>query len=226
MIRVRHILDKFNILADHLSRMDRPLKTKWALDQLIANSIIQMLNYPNLDLFATILSHTIRYYHKLPLYVSPVPDNHALAVDALSMNWNLLHAYAFPPTILIPSVLAKIHHSWCRIVLIAPLWPQCPWFSEVLQLLVSAPIHLPLFPNLLTQSKGKFLHPNLPLLNFHDWELSSSQLEIKSFRKVLQTLSQNQDEHLLRKSVIHNWWYSPIGVIERRLIRSRPLLQL
>ena len=52
-----------------------------------------------------------RFNHKLPLYVSPVLDNHALAVDALSMNWNLLHAYAFPPTILIPLVLAKIHES-------------------------------------------------------------------------------------------------------------------
>ena len=60
------------------------------------------------------------------------------------------HAYAFPPTILIPSILAKICQSQCRIVLIAPFWPQRPWFSELLQLLVSAPIHLPLFPRLLT----------------------------------------------------------------------------
>ena len=62
------------------------------------------------------------------LYVSPVLDNHALAIDALSINWNFLHAYAFPPTILIPSVLAKIRQCQCSIVLIAPLWPQCPWF--------------------------------------------------------------------------------------------------
>ena len=30
---------------------------------------------------------------------------------------------------------------------------------------------------LLTQAKGKFQHPNLPLLALHAWELSSSQLE-------------------------------------------------
>ena len=86
MIRVCHIPGRFNILADHLSRLDRPLKTEWALDQSVANSIFQMLNYPNVDLFAT------RFNHKLPLYVSPVPDNHALAIDTLSMNWNCLHA--------------------------------------------------------------------------------------------------------------------------------------
>ena len=79
-------------------------------------------NYPSLDLFAT------RFNHKLPLYVSPVLDNQAFAIDAFSMNWNNLHAYAFPPTILIPSVLNKICQSQCRIVLIAPLWPQQTWF--------------------------------------------------------------------------------------------------
>ena len=103
-----------------------------------------------MDLFAT------RFNHKLPLYVSPVLDNQAFAIAAFSMNWNYLHAYAFPPIILIPSVLAKIRQSQCRIVLIAPLWPQRPWFSEVLQLLVSGPVCLSLFPRLLIQVKGKF----------------------------------------------------------------------
>ena len=76
VVRVRHIPGKFSVLADLLSRMDKPLKTEWALDQSIANSIFQMFNYPNVDLFAT------RFNHKLPLYVSPVLDNQALAIDA------------------------------------------------------------------------------------------------------------------------------------------------
>ena len=38
-------------MADRLSRIDKIVKTEWA-DQLIANSIFQMFNYPNLDLFA------------------------------------------------------------------------------------------------------------------------------------------------------------------------------
>ena len=53
MIRVGHIPGKFNILADCLSRLDRPLKTEWALDQSVANSIFQMLNYSNVDLFVS-----------------------------------------------------------------------------------------------------------------------------------------------------------------------------
>ena len=133
VIRVRHIPGKFNILADRLSRLDKPIKTEWALDQTVANSVFQMLNFPNVDLFAT------RFNHRLPLYVSPVQDYKALAIDALSMDWNHLHAYAFPPFILIPAVLEKIQQHQCRIVLIAPFWPQQQWFSELLLLLVSAP---------------------------------------------------------------------------------------
>ena len=121
-------------------------------------------------------------------------------------------------------VLAKKCQSQCRIVLIAPLWPQRPGFSEVLQLLVSAPVRLPLFPKLLTQAKGKFQHPNLLLLNLHAWELSNNQSLIKIFCKTLQILSQNQDEPQLRKSMMQNGLYVPTGVIERRLIQSRPLL--
>ena len=157
--------------------------------------------------------------------VFPVPDSYAVAIDALSLNWDLLHAYAFPLFILIPAVLAKICQSQCRIVLIATLWPQRQWFSEVLQLLVSAPICLPLFPKLLTQAKGKFLHQNLQLLDLHAWELSNNQSAIKTFRKTLQKLSPNQEEHLLKKSMMRNGSYTLIGVIERRLIWSWPLLQ-
>ena len=155
VIRVRHIPGKFNILADRLSRLDKPIKTEWALDQTVANSVFQMLNFPNVDLFAT------RFNHRLPLYVSPVQDYKALAIDALSMDWNHLHAYAFPPFILIPAVLEKIRQHQCRIVLIAPFWPQQQWFSELLLLLVSAPIHPPLISKT-TDSIQRKICPSKP----------------------------------------------------------------
>ena len=58
--------------------------------------------------------------HRLPLYLSPIPDQKALSIDALSMNWNHIHAYAFPPFHLIPALINKIRVSQCKIVLIAP----------------------------------------------------------------------------------------------------------
>ena len=81
---------KFNILADRFSRILKPKTTEWSLKQSIANAISQMTEIPNIDLFATMLNH------KLPLYVSPIPDKYALAIDALTMNWNHSHTYAFP----------------------------------------------------------------------------------------------------------------------------------
>ena len=90
--------------------------------------------------------------------------------------------------------------------------------SELLLLLVSAPIRLPLIPRLLTQSKGRFVHPNLPLLNLHAWELPNNQSEIKNFRKTLQILSLDQEEHLHKKSMMLSGPSSLIGVIQKRLI--------
>ena len=119
--------------------------------------------------------------------------------------------------------LAKIRQCQCRIVLIAPFWPQQPWFSEILLLLVSAPSRLPLFPRHLTKSKGKFLQ-NLTLPS--RLGVIKQSIRGKKFPQMLQILSQNQDQHLLRKSMMPNGLYTLTGVIERRLILSRPLLQL
>ena len=52
------------------------------------------------------------------------------------------------------------------------------------------------------------------------------QSEIKKFRKTLQILSLDQEEHLHKKSTMQNGPSSPIGVIQKRLFRSWPLLQL
>ena len=79
------------------------------------------MDFPSIDLFAT------RLNHRLPIYVSPIPDQKALSIDALSMDWNRIHAYAFPPFHLIPAVINKIQFSQCKIVLIATLWPDRPW---------------------------------------------------------------------------------------------------
>ena len=53
-------------------------------------------------------------------FVSPVPDPLATAVDALSLPWEDLDAYAFPPTAILGKVVEKLydspmqeHHSDC-----------------------------------------------------------------------------------------------------------------
>ena len=86
-IQVRHIPGKLNVLADSLSRPDRILPTEWSLDREIAHQIFSLWGTPQIDLFATRLNHL------LPLFVSPVPDHRACAVDAMSLEWKNLFAY-------------------------------------------------------------------------------------------------------------------------------------
>ena len=141
VLQVRHIPGRFNIPADRLSRLTKPIQTECTLKQSVVNRICQLTNFPNIDLFAT------RLNHRLPMYVSPIPNDKALAIDTLTMNWNGIHGYVLPPFHIILNVLDKIRQFRCKIVLILPFWP---WFSELLDLLVPRPIVLPITPDLLT----------------------------------------------------------------------------
>ena len=99
------------------------LPTEWTLNNGVFRAILRELGEPGLDLFATCLNH------KLPVYVSPCPDPKALALDALSLDWNTLPlVYAFPPMPILPKVLQKMKASTCRMILIAPAWPAQSWF--------------------------------------------------------------------------------------------------
>ena len=76
--------------------------TEWSLHPQVFKQICQKWFAPHVDLFATHLNH------KLPLYVSPVPDQKAWDIDALNINWMSLTAYAYPPTALLHRVIQKM----------------------------------------------------------------------------------------------------------------------
>ena len=56
--------------------------------------------------------------------------------------------------------------------------------------------------------------------------IKQSVRDKKKIRKTLQILSPDQEEHPLRKSTMPSGPFSLIGVVQNKLIRSRPLLQL
>ena len=120
VLRVRHIPGHLNVIADKLSRHRQVIQTEWSLLQEVFNRLCRRWHKPEVDLFAT------RFNHKLPKFVSPVPDRLAWAVDALSLQWKDLDAYAFPPTALLGQVVIKLlDRGCCRLILIAPGWPTC-----------------------------------------------------------------------------------------------------
>ena len=79
-----------NVIADHLSRPNQPLSTQWSLHQEIVKRIFRLWGTTKVDMFATLSnSH-------LPRFMSPIPEPRALAVDALSQDWQGRSMYMFP----------------------------------------------------------------------------------------------------------------------------------
>ena len=68
-LKARHIPGCLNVRADLLFRSNQVQSTEWSLYLQLFHHICQKWFTPHVDLFATHLNH------KLPLYVSPVPDH-------------------------------------------------------------------------------------------------------------------------------------------------------
>ena len=168
-ILARHISGHLNVVADQLSRKGQVIGTEWSLHPTVAKAMWDRWGTPHLDLFAT------RWNHKLPVFVSPVPDPLAFAVDALAIDWRGMWAYAFPPLPLIPQVLRKIRDEQVEIILVAPWWPKKDWALDLLELSVEPPLRLPLWETLLVQPRTSRFHRNPRALNLHAWRLSHNR---------------------------------------------------
>ena len=142
VLRARHIPGHLNVIADKLSRYKKVIQTEWSLLQEVFDLLCRRWHKPEVDLFAT------RFNHKLPRFVSLVPDRLAWKVDALSLQWEDLDAYAFPPTAILGQVVTKLlGQRYRRMILIAPGWPNMPWFWDLVSMSVQIPLSLPQVEN-------------------------------------------------------------------------------
>ena len=74
------------------------------------------------------------------------------------------------PVALLNKVVSKVVDQGCRrMILIAPGWPNMPWFWDLVCLSVQIPFMLPLLPDLLTQPFNGLPHRDLK--NLHAWLL-------------------------------------------------------
>ena len=161
VLSARHLSGKLNVLADMLSRPDAVLQTEWTLCHHVMERVWARFHRPRRDLFAT------RYSTRLPIYVSPVPDGAAWAVDALSLNWGTLQAYAFPPLAILPRVVRKARQEKACLILIAPFWQAQPWFPELMQITRGDPFPLNLRKGDLIQPRTGVPHGNVEMLDLH-----------------------------------------------------------
>ena len=161
------IMGRNNVLADSLSRPNQILGSEWTLKMPVFHQLWQ--RWPvAIDLFATSLNHRC-----IP-YFSPFHDPNSIGTDALLQQWNGWQAYAFPPYVLIPAVLKKLRSSsGVLLTIIAPYWPQRPWFPELLELVVDGPVARPLDKDLLSLPHFHRQHLGLSRLVLHAWRRSS-----------------------------------------------------
>ena len=146
-----------------------------------------------------------RFNHKLPQFVSPVPDSLAVAVDALTLSWEGLDAYAFPPTAILGKVVEKLQDSPCRrLILIAPGWPNMPWFWDLVTMSSQVPLSLPNMTNLLTQPFNQIPQRNLTNLNLHAWLLepqqSRNRASLRQWRQELRLLKEDPPDQSMRQN--------------------------
>ena len=214
---VRHVPGKQNLVADALSRSCVPVNTEWELHPSVFQQIIHRWDRPLIDLFATSLNH------KLETYVSPIPDQKAWAVDAISISWKGMFSYMFPLFRLIYKILHKLHKDTCKTILIAPAWPRQSWFPDLLQLCCANPLRLPLRIDLLSQFKGRKIHQGLEKLHLHAWLLSGLPSEREVFLKGQPNASLDQFVRPQELFTTPSGPSSVLGVVQEKLILSLSL---
>ena len=208
-LKARHISGCLNVMADQVQ------STEWPLHSQVFKQFCHKWFTPHVDLFAT------RLNHKVPLYVSPVPDQNAWDIDALNINWSGFTAYAYPPTALLHRVIQKIRQSSFLIIVIALGWPDMPWFWDLVQVSTEIPLPLPVSRTLLKQSHNYVFHSNPQHLNLHAWCLGVDssknkaslwrwQRELLPLRGHQQGPSTSQSGPYLRNGAEKIWWISPL----------------
>ena len=194
-LKACHIPSWLNVIADKLSRLGQTILTEWSLHPEVFQAICIRWHQPQVDLFAT------RFNNKLPQFVSPVPDPQAWAVDALSLSWENLDPYAFPPAAILDKVVERLQDYPCnRIILIANM----PWFGDLVAISSQIPLCLPNLPNLVSQPFNQTLHRNLSSLNLHAWLLepqqSRSRDSLRQWQHELRLLKEDQPDPSMRQS--------------------------
>ena len=215
-IRAKHIPGERNALADLLSRKNKVVHTEWTLLQTVVDSLCITWGTPNVDLFAT------RLNNRLPVFVSPMADPRAVDIDALSIPWKGMYAYAFPPFVMLGRVIEKILRDHpCEMILVAPKWPNQSWYARLMELLVDFPLVLPYRNDLLTQPHNHQRHQSLQAVALHAWRLSSDPSKQEAFRRRLPHRSPGDDVSHPALFMTASGESSLVGVLNGRWILSK-----
>ena len=179
-ITAEYIPSHLNVIADRESREIQD-RSEWKLSPVIFQRVCRVLGSPDIDLFASRISHQV------PAYMAWKPDPGSIATDALQQSW---FPYAFPPFCLIARVLAKLKKEKVRLLLVTPTWQTQTWYSMLTGMSVRNPILLPHKKNLLLDPRQN-VHPLVEnkTIQLAVWVVSGIVWQQKAYQTGLQSLS-------------------------------------
>lgn len=128
-----------------------------------------------------------------------MPDSEDWEVDAMSISWESLTAYSFPPFAMDQKVVHKASREESRLVLVMYLWIRRPWFPILRRTAhgPSVPLHLRnkdlLQPHSgimhdkrdLLQPRSGIMHGDVEVLNLHTWLLCGRNCTEEDCQKAL-----------------------------------------
>ena len=103
-----------------------------------------------------------------------------------------------------PIRLPSSSHLGQSVILIAPGWPNMPWFCHLVAMSSQMPLCLPSIPNLVSQPFNQVLHRNLSNLHLRAWLLepqqSRSKVSLRQWQHKLRLLKEDQPDLSMRQS--------------------------
>ena len=136
-----------NEASDLLSKS--PLQTwEFGLQPEIAAQLWDTYFTPDIDLFAS------NAFHLLTPYCSWFPDREAATGDAFSLPRWPTRAYAFPPVPLIRKTLEKAEQDGTLLILVVPDWRLGLWWDTLEHMLVTSPVDLGWYRDILHCNPG------------------------------------------------------------------------
>ena len=176
------------LTAEYLPSKLGRYSLEWKLAPHLFQRICQLRGTPEIDLFASRLSHQIK------TYFSWRPDPLRQAADAFQQNWFHESLYAFPPFCMIPKALSKVlKEKVPMMILVTPVWLSQLWYPEAMKMSIQQPILLTWRRDLLKNPKGEIhLLVQSKTLELVPWTVSGLDCKRTEFEGRLPILSLNQ----------------------------------
>ena len=202
-VKAEYIPGRQNLHADWESRHTKDT-SDWKLRPDFTQLLFKTVMNCSVDLFAS------RHNHQLSRYWSRKHDPSCEGVNAFTKDWAVEMSYAFPPFCLIGMCLQKCQREQAELLLIAPAWPNQPWYALLLRMLFKNPVLLPTVGNLLTNPLDQ-PHPLQASLRLAAWPITGTKEKSLKFQRKLLTYSASPYEEELESLTDQHGSHSVAG---------------